>query len=199
MSNPVIQFDFNSQQIRTISIENSPWFVAKDVCDILEIVNVSQACANLDADEKLLYTLHTSGQNRETTFINESGLYALILRSNKPQAKVFRKWVTSEVLPAIRKTGGYSSQEKTGYVELLEEHNVLQRKHIALQNTYIALLEEKTAPKPKRPAPKRFTPDALSEIAKLNQEGVHPKQIAEQLGFGFSSISLVLRGMSYVH
>ena len=191
MSNPIVQFDFNSQQIRTISIENSPWFVAKDVCDALELSDVSMSVSRLDDDEKLVQTFFVSGQNRQMVCINESGLYALILRSNKPQAKVFRKWVTSEVLPAIRKTGGYS-HANDAHVQLLEEHT-------ALQSKYIALLEEKTAPKPKRPAPKRFTPDALSEIAKLKQEGIHPKQIAEQLGFGFSSLSLVLKGMSYVH
>jgi len=114
-----------------------------------------------------------------------------ILELNKPQAKAFRKWVTSEVLPTIRKTGGYS-HVNGAHVQLLEEHT-------ALQSKYIALLEEKTAPKPKRRVPNRFTPESLSEIAKLQQEGIHPKQIAEQLGFGFSSISLVLKGMSHVH
>lgn len=84
-----------------------PWFVAKDACDCLKITNVSQACQTLDDDEKGIYKVYTLGGSQDMMLISESGLYALIMRSNKPEAKVFRKWVTSEVLPSIRKTGGY--------------------------------------------------------------------------------------------
>ena len=84
-----------------------PWFVAKDACDCLKIANVSQACQTLDEDEKGIYKVYTLGGSQDMMLISESGLYALIMRSNKPEAKVFRKWVTSEVLPSIRKTGGY--------------------------------------------------------------------------------------------
>lgn len=84
-----------------------PWFVAKDACDCLKITNVSQACQTLDDDEKGIYKVYTLGGSQDMMLISESGLYTLIMRSNKPEAKVFRKWVTSEVLPSIRKTGGY--------------------------------------------------------------------------------------------
>ena len=102
-------------KIRVIMRCSDPWFVAKDACDCLEIADVSQACKNLDDDEKQvvarspeLSLLFTESSNAPTmTLISESGLYALVMRSNKPKAKVFRKWVTSEVLPSIRKTGGY--------------------------------------------------------------------------------------------
>ena len=86
---------------------SDPWFVAKDACDCLKITNVSQACQTLDEDEKGIYKVYTLGGSQDMMLISESGLYALIMRSNKPEAKVFRKWVTSEVLPSIRKTGGY--------------------------------------------------------------------------------------------
>ncbi len=142
-------FSFNSSQVRTIVIENEPWFVAKDVCNLLEIVNVSQALQALDDEEKLIYSLHISGQNRETAVISESGLYTLIVRSNKPQAKPFRKWVTAEVLPTIRKTGKYQTQPdfdipKTLSAALLlaskqAETIELQQQKIALDAPYTAL------------------------------------------------------------
>ncbi len=91
----------------TIEIDGEPWFMASDVCKLLDIQNASQAVSGLDEDEKLAYTLHISGQNRSVNFVNESGLYALIFRSNKASAKTFRKWITKEVIPAIRKTGGF--------------------------------------------------------------------------------------------
>ena len=82
--------------------------MAKDVCDILDISNARDAISNLEDDEKGVGFTDTLGGKQELNIINESGLYNLIFRSNKPQAKVFRKWVTAEVLPAIRKQGSFS-------------------------------------------------------------------------------------------
>ena len=110
LSNAVLQaFTFNAsnQQVRTVLIDNQPYFVAKDVCDVLQLSDVSMSVGRLDEDEKLTQVLFVSGQNREMWLVNESGLYNLIFRSNKPEAKAFRKWVTSEVLPCIRQTGKY--------------------------------------------------------------------------------------------
>lgn len=95
--------------IRAVHIDEQEWFIAKDVCDVLGIKNSRQAVSKLDEDEVHGVTLNDAiGREQVTSAVNESGLYALILRSKKPQARAFRKWVTSEVLPAIRKTGGYS-------------------------------------------------------------------------------------------
>ena len=115
-SNEVMTFNFSESQgkIRSLIIDKSPWVVAKDICDVLEISNSRDALIKLDDDEKLMSVLPTSGQNRKMWLVNESGLYALIMRSNKPQAKVFRKWVTSEVLPAIRKKGRYVQPQSMG-------------------------------------------------------------------------------------
>jgi len=113
MKNPIIPaaspavFQFNNSQIRTITKDGEPWFVAADVCSVLGIANNRNATARLDDDEKDVRLMDTPGGKQETTIVNESGLYSLILRSDKPEAKRFKKWVTSEVLPAIRKTGGY--------------------------------------------------------------------------------------------
>ncbi|MEH7521972.1 phage antirepressor [Bacillus sp. JJ1503] len=102
-------FDFNGQELRTIIHENQPWFVAKDVCEIFS--QVSKAVERLDDDEKLMGTLFLSGQNRQTWFVNESGLYELILTSRKLEAKMFKKWVKQEVLPSIRKHGMYATPQ----------------------------------------------------------------------------------------
>lgn len=102
-------FTFNpsNQPIRVEMIDNEPWFVAKDVCDALQLTEVSNTISRLDDDEKLTRTLFVSGQGRQMWLVNESGLYNLIFQSRKAEAKVFRKWVTGEVLPTLRKTGRY--------------------------------------------------------------------------------------------
>ncbi len=112
--NAVVPFQFNDQQVRTVVRDGAPWFVAKDVCDVLEIANTRDAVANLDDDEKLVSVIPTSAQNREMNIISEPGLYRLVLRSDKPQAEPFMDWVTEEVLPSIRKTGSYSLYETQG-------------------------------------------------------------------------------------
>jgi prophage antirepressor-like protein len=103
-------FDFNGNSVRSFLIGETIWFIAKDVCDILEIKNVADALSRLDEDEKSTIVLNdgTPG-NPNTATISEEGFYSLALSSRKPQAKPFRKWVTSEVLPSIRKTGSYTA------------------------------------------------------------------------------------------
>ena len=109
---------FNNEQfgeIRTILIKNEPWFVAVDVCRALEIGNSSQAISRLDEDEKMITLISNEGNKRgnpNMMAVNEPGLYALILSSRKPEAKAFRRWITHEVIPAIRKTGGYIAGEE---------------------------------------------------------------------------------------
>jgi len=108
------RFNFNGNQVRTVMIKNEPWFVAKDVCDVLEIANSRDATSKLDDDDRHVVKTDTSTGPKESTVISESGLYCLIMRSNKPQARQFQKWVTREVLPTLRKTGVYVvGQEQT--------------------------------------------------------------------------------------
>jgi hypothetical protein len=108
------EFTYVKKKLTTVILKSQIWFVAAEVCDLLEIQNSRMAVASLDADEKLTYTLYTSGQNRSVNLVNESGLYNLIFRSRKEAARRFRKWVTSEVLPAIRKDGYYGYMDGTG-------------------------------------------------------------------------------------
>ena len=99
-------------EVRVLADERGePWFVAKDVCEILGISKYRDAIAKLDEDERCPVKVDTIKGKQEMTAINESGLYSLILRSNKPQAKKFKKWVTGEVLPAIRKHGLYAKPD----------------------------------------------------------------------------------------
>lgn len=94
--------------VRTVSLNNEAWFVLSDVCKSLGLSNPTIVASRIEEDERSKFNL---GRQGNATIINESGLYAVILRSDKPQAKVFRKWVTSEILPTIRKTGGYVSND----------------------------------------------------------------------------------------
>lgn len=106
----VFTFNASNQNIRVQMKDGEPWFVAKDVCDALEIENNRNATARLDDDEKGASIVRTSSGDQQMTIVNESGLYNLIFQSRKPEAKAFRKWVTSEVLPTLRKTGRYELQ-----------------------------------------------------------------------------------------
>lgn len=109
MENNLEVFNFNGWELSVLIQENGdPLFLATSLANILEYRTASDAIRYLDDDEKLIRLLRVSGQNREVNFITESGLYSLVLRSRKEEAKKFKKWVTSEVLPSIRKTGKYS-------------------------------------------------------------------------------------------
>lgn len=132
--NAIQLFNFETSDVRVIIHEETqePWFVASDVCDVLGLSDVSKSVKKLDDDEKLIRKLFVSGQNRETWLINQSGMLALILRSNKPQAKRLRKWVTSEVLPSIYKTGSYgvNKEVERQLKDLTESLEALKAKEV---------------------------------------------------------------------
>lgn len=118
------QFSENKSIVRNLLIDGEPWFVAMDVCGVLGLTDTNKAIQPLEDDEKLTRKLFASGQNRKMWMINESGLYALILRSNKPNAKVFRKWVTGEVLPALRKRGYYGVNQARGREKFIDARDI---------------------------------------------------------------------------
>lgn len=119
MSNIQI-FNYQSNEVRTVEMGGEPWFVLKDVCNILGISKYRDTAARLDADERGSVEVDTLGGTQQVIAVNESGLYHVILRSDKPEAAPFRKWVTSEVLPSIRKNGGYiAGQEQLSPQELM--------------------------------------------------------------------------------
>ena len=126
MFNPITPFDFGGAAVRTITDSNGdPWFVVKDIMGCLGLTNTTEAVRALDEDELRSESLISDGQSRSMALISESGMYALVLRSNKPEAKVFRKWVTSEVLPQIRKTGKYSVENLSPARQLLHNAQML--------------------------------------------------------------------------
>lgn len=102
-------FKFNSNEVRTVIKDGEPWFVAKDVTDVLEIKNTTDAVKRLEDEEVARFNL--GGLSGEANIVNESGLYSLIMASRKPEAKQFKRWVTGEVLPSIRKHGAYMTED----------------------------------------------------------------------------------------
>lgn len=100
-------FSFDSREVRIVDRDGEPWFVAADVAAVLSVANTSDVLRRLDDDEKGVVSIDTLGGRQEMAAVNESGLYSMVLTSRKPEAKRFKKWVTSEVLPSIRKKGAY--------------------------------------------------------------------------------------------
>ena len=103
----IVPFDFEGQAVRALWQGDSPWWVLSDVCRVLEIENSRNVAARLDDDERGVHTVDTPSGSQQMTIINESGLYSLVLTSRKEAAKRFKKWVTAEVLPSLRRTGRY--------------------------------------------------------------------------------------------
>lgn len=121
MNTPQI-FNFEENKVRTILVNDEPYFVGKDVAEILGYERADNAIRNhVDDEDKLTHQISASGQNRNMTIINESGLYSLILKSKLPSAKKFKRWVTSEVLPTIRKHGMYATDDLLNNPDLLIE------------------------------------------------------------------------------
>lgn len=149
MNNEIQKFDFKGAPLRTLTDKaGEPWFVAKDVCDILEISNPSDALKRLDDDERSRFNL---GRQGETNIVNEAGLYALVLGSRKSEAHEFKRWVTHEVLPQIRRTGGYiPASETDDDITILAKAVMIgqrtmeeQKRRIAEQQSRIVELEPK--------------------------------------------------------
>ena len=141
MSNNIEVFN-NTQfgSVRAFADENGePWFVAADVAKVIDVQNIRRNLESLDDDEKGVYNLYTLGGNQNLTTVNESGLYALIIRSHKPEAKAFRKWITSEVIPSIRKTGSYSITKTNMDIAIYSDDPLERGKAI------VAMLEEERA------------------------------------------------------
>ena len=131
MSNIQI-FNYQNNEVRTVEMGGEPWFVLKDVCNILGISKHRDTAARLDADERGSVEVDTLGGTQQVIAVNESGLYHVILRSDKPEAAPFRKWVTSEVLPSIRKNGGYiAGQEQLTPEELMAKALLVANKTLA--------------------------------------------------------------------
>ena len=151
MDNKLVTFESAAfGKIRTLTIDGEPWFVAADVCRALKIGNPSMAVERLDDDEKGISTIDTLGGKQRMTVINEPGLYSLVLSSRKPEAKAFRRWITHEIIPTIRKYGGYMT--KSLLEQVLENPNLIYefaRRMLAEQQKNERLRQELDRAKPK--------------------------------------------------
>lgn len=140
-------FSFENNQVRTILINDEPYFVGKDVANVLGYSNTKDALLrHVDSEDKMGSRITTSGQSREMTIINESGLYSLILKSKLPNARKFKRWVTSEVLLAIRKTGSYTNVPRSFAEALrlaadLEEEKMILEQKVAEYEPKITYLD----------------------------------------------------------
>lgn len=151
--NEITSWNYEGAEVRTVQIDGEPWFVLADICRELEISHVKDTATRIDEDDLgQTEVIDRMGRSQKVWIINESGLYTVILRSDKPQAKPFRKWVTSVVLPSIRKTGSYSVQQPNAFENLFPQLQVLiqmetRQKQIearqAEQATALAGLEQK--------------------------------------------------------
>lgn len=188
--NEIQVWNYENSEIRTVQVNGEPWFVLSDVCKVLELSSPHKVAERLDGDEKGQNQIPTLGGVQEMAVVNESGLYTVILRSDKPQAKPFRKWVTSEVLPSIRKHGSYSVQSQ--FADLSPQLQVLiqmetRQKQIearqAEQATALAGLEQKIQ--------NTCEVIALDKTAWRKDSEHLINKIARATGEGYGSIRLV--------
>lgn len=184
--NKIQVWNYESSEIRTVQVNGEPWFVLADVCKVLELSTPARVAERLEKDEvSQTHTIDRMGREQKTTIINESGLYTVILRSDKPQAKPFRKWVTSEVLPSIRKHGAYMTEQTLEraltspdfLIELATQLKAEQEQRKQLETTVAAQNKQMEQDKPKVLFADSVTASSSSiligELAKLiKQNGV---------------------------
>lgn len=189
-----LTFPFDSHAVRAVLRDGEPWFVAADVCGALDVQNVTQAVARLDSDERAMFNIHPQGN---TNIINESGLYSLILGSRKPEAKRFKKWVTSEVLPAIRRTGAYGPADRhqsaaspatQALIDLARAGALSEARVFELAKMLVAPQAAPAATKPTRQDPR---------ILELPGGYCHPAKLAAERGITEGGINglLTKRGL----
>lgn len=197
--NSIQIFNYQNSEVRTVELNGEPWFVLKDVCEVLGISNHKMTAQRLDADEVSLTDLTDSmGRQQETTVINESGLYNVILRSDKPEAKPFRKWVTSEVLPFIRKHGAYMTPEilqaailnPDTLIQLCQQIKAEQDKNAVLTAANSQLTVEKQIMQPKA--------DYFDELVDRNLLTSF-RETAKQLEIGEKSFIQFLLDKKYIY
>lgn len=190
----VVPFYFQENEVRTITINNEPWFVAKDICDILALESVTKALLRVPETHKGVNSIQTLGGIQQMNTVDESGLYRLILRSDKPEAEPFMEWVTAEVLPSIRRTGSYGLAVggdmvpvNRQYFESLQENNSLLSENSRLLKQ---LLNNELNRKPQR---RNFTPEEDAMVADLRAQGMSYRKIGLEVDRVPESIKSCLR------
>lgn len=181
-------------RIRTVELDNEPWFVGKDVAEALGYSNARDALSrHVDEEDKATVAFHDGSQNRNVTAVNESGLYCLILSSKLPGAKVFKHWITHDVIPSIRKTGGYTLKPMTDYQKeqtRLKEENahirkaqILERLANQYEGTYRQILHAY--------ATKELSGKFLLPLPELEEKTYSATEIGELLGITANRVGLL--------
>ena len=180
-------------KVRTVVRDGEPWFVAADVCRALEI-DRSQS-RRLDEDEKGVYSIHTPGGAQDVTIVNEPGLYSLVLRSRKPEAKAFKRWITHEVIPSIRKTGGYiAGENQMSDDELVARALLMLKKKLEARN--LELDQARGEIKQKDAQIQRLAPKAsYCDLVLQAKEAVPISLIAKDYGLSARALNAMLHDM----
>lgn len=187
-------FNYNGNEVRTIQKDGEPWWVLKDVCTILELTDTNKTAERLDTDELTRIKFVTGGQNREMICINESGLYNVILRSDKPEAKPFRKWVTSEVLPSIRKHGAFLTEQKIEEILINPDTIINLATALKKEKEKTKALETANAVQQQQIAELKPKADYTDKI--LNNKGlVNVNQIAKDYGMSAMTFNKILNDL----
>ena len=180
VSNSLQLFQNTDWKVRVVMRDGEPWFVAKDVCECLDLGNPSQAIARLEDDERWLISNEALRANGETAVVSEPGLYSLVLGSRKPEAKAFKRWVTHEVLPSIRKTGGYGIRTVDDMINDPDTaiRLLTQLKILRLQNDQLAM-ERDEAIRTKAMIGSRREATAMNTASQKSKEC---EKLREQIG-----------------
>ncbi|KQU12174.1 hypothetical protein ASG46_06435 [Bacillus sp. Leaf49] len=198
-------FDYKGNNVRTFMRDEETWFVARDVCNILEIGNPSQALSRLDDDEKNTIILNEGIGNPNKTIVNEPGLYTLILSSRKPEAKQFKRWVTHDVLPVIRKSGMYISEDATREQKLfnydlleetfrncgIENLHELYKECVEYYKENKIRLDYKRSSKHRRNDKKKSLSDSRIEIMKKIENVLQERELNYKQSLNFAFVSVV--------
>lgn len=192
MENQLQVFDFEGSNVRTVNIDGNPYFVGKDVATILGYKNTKDALLkHVDDEDKLGSQIATSGQSREMKVINESGLYSLILSSKLPSAKKFKRWVTSEVLPAIRKHGAYMTNEKIEEVLLNPDTIIKLATELKTERERRSIAEQRV---------NELTPKAsYYDLVLSNESLVTITQIAKDYGMSGQAMNHKLHDLGVIY
>lgn len=186
-------FSYKGREVRTTEIDGDTWFVAKDVADILEIRDAFNATRELADDEKGTAKVSTPGGMQDMTVINEAGLYTLLMRSNKPEAKPFRRWVTHDVLPSIRKTGSYNA--KIAFDPMQGARAVFEA--AGIKDNQLALAMDKVY----RSYTGRSALEAgeIALTAPSKKQILNPTEIGEHFNLNARRVNEILAGAGYQH
>ena len=192
MENQLQVFDFEGSNVRTVNIDGNPYFVGKDVATILGYKRTADALkAHVDDEDKLTRQFTDSGQSREMKAINESGLYSLILSSKLPSAKKFKRWVTSEVLPSIRKHGAYMTDEKIEEALLNPDTLIKLATELKTERERRSIAEQRV---------NELTPKAsYYDLVLSNESLVTITQIAKDYGMSGQAMNHKLHDLSVIY